>query len=66
MILQSNKPVFKGLPFFKNLSERMIVKIANKITKKLTHPEEFIYEKGQLLDVIILKDGSYDFCLSRP
>ena len=59
---ESNKKVFDHLPFFGNLSESTLMKLAEKIEMFVAHPDQILMKKNDKPMILILKQGSVAFC----
>ncbi len=59
---ESNKKIFENLVFFKNLTEKTLLAMAEVIQMKICHPEEIIKKRGELSGITILKQGKIAFC----
>ena len=58
---ESNKKVFDDLPFFGNLSEATLMKLAEKLEMFVAHPDQTIMKKNDKPMILILKHGTIVF-----
>ena len=54
---ESNKKIFKGLAFFKSLTEKTLMNLAERINIKIAHPEEVVFQRKDPFRFMILKKG---------
>jgi hypothetical protein len=52
-----NKRIFKMLPFIKDLTLHSQYLLAEKIARKISHPDEIIINKGEASKCLILRKG---------
>ena len=60
-VKDSNKRIFRKLTFFKMLTEKTLMDLAEKIVVKITHPQEIIFESKGPFKFLILKTGDVGF-----
>jgi hypothetical protein len=58
---EANKVVFQDLMFFSHMMEKTLISLAEKLEKRITHPEEIILGSEQNLNLLILKNGEVGY-----
>jgi hypothetical protein len=56
-----NRHIWNGMMFFQNLSEETLVKLSITIEKKLAHPEEIVYTRGNDIDILVFNGGGFGY-----
>lgn len=59
---EANQNIFCAIPFANLLSKNSMMTLAEKIHRKVAHPEEIIHKKGQIFNFTILKKGQIGLC----
>lgn len=58
---EANRSLFESIPFVNLLSKKSLFNLAEKVHRKIAHPEEIISKKGQPIDFLILDKGQLDY-----
>lgn len=65
MLKEMNKHIWNGMMFFQNLSEETLVKLSITIEKKLAHPEEIVYSRGNDLEILVFNGGGFGYSFNN-
>ena len=55
---EANKAIFDHSSFFKSLSRKTLLKMAELVERKISHPKEVLMKKGDKAEFMILQKGS--------